>query len=191
MIVLASTSAARRAMLEAAGVAFEAVAPRVDEDAAKEALADLTPRDLADALAELKARKISQTRPRAIVIGCDSVGDLDGQRLDKPGDGLPDQLRQLSGRAHRLHSAAVACIAGEPVWRAVESAALHVRPLSDAFIADYVARDEEARWCAGGYRVEGLGAQLFERIEGSHFAIMGLPLLPLLAWLRTRGELTS
>lgn len=191
MLVLASTSASRRAMLAAAGVPFEAVPPHVDEDAAKVALAGLAPRDLADALAELKARKLSAQRPEALVLGCDSVGDLDGVRLDKPGAGLPDALRQLSGRAHRLHSAAVACRGGQPVWRVVESATLHVRPLSEAFIADYVARDPEAQCCAGGYRVEGLGAQLFSRIEGSHFAVMGLPLLPLLAWLRDQRVIAA
>ena len=134
---------------------------------------------------------MSSGRPGAIVIGCDSVGDLDGQRLDKPGDALADQLRAVSGRTHKLHSAAVACENGRPIWRAVESATLEVRSLSDAFINQYVVADPEARWCAGGYRVEGLGAQLFSRITGSHFAIQGLPLLPLLAWLRDRGELTS
>lgn len=178
-------------MLDAAGVPFEAVAPHVDEDAAKQALAEVAPRDLADALAELKARKVSQRHPEAIVIGSDSVGDLDGLRLDKPGDALAEQLRQLSGHVHRLHSAAVACEGGRPVWRSVETATLRMRRLSERFIADYVQRDAEARWCAGGYRVEGLGAQLFERIEGSHFAIMGLPLLPLLGWLRERGVLMS
>lgn len=121
VLVLASTSAARRALLDAAGVPFETVAPRVDEDAAKAALAHLSPRDLADALAELKARKASQARPDAIVIGSDSVGDLDGARLDKPGDALADQLRQLSGRPHRLHSAVVACEGGQPVWRTIST----------------------------------------------------------------------
>lgn len=190
-MILASTSASRRAMLQAAGVAFEAVAPNVDEDAAKASLGGLAPRDMADALAELKARKVSARHRGTIVLGCDSVGDLDGARMDKPGDDLPDYLRRMMGRPHKLHSAAVACIDGEPVWRALESATLHVRALSDEFIADYVRRDPEARWCAGGYRVEGLGAQLFSRIEGSHFAIMGLPLLPLLDWLRARGVIAS
>jgi septum formation protein len=90
-----------------------------------------------------------------------------------------------------LHSAAVVYLDNQPIWRVIETATLHVRPLSEAFIADYVAHDPEARWCAGGYRIEGLGAQLFERVEGSWFAIMGLPLLPLLAWLRVRGEMPS
>ncbi len=191
MLVLASTSLSRKAMLEAAGVLFEPVAPMVDEEAAKDAMSHLSPRDLADALAELKAARISAKRPGQIVLGCDSVGDLDGIRMDKPGEALADQLRLISGRTHKLHSAAVAYLDGQPVWRVIETATLHVRPLSEAFIADYVARDPEAQWCAGGYRIEGLGAQLFERVEGSWFAIMGLPLLPLLSWLRMRGVLAS
>ena len=191
MLVLASTSPPRKTMLEAAGVAFTAVPPMVDEEAAKDAMAHLSPRDLSDALAELKAARISAKRPGELVLGCDSVGDLDGMRLDKPGEVLADQLRLISGRRHMLHSAAVVYLDGQPVWRVIETATLHVRPLSEAFIADYVARDPEAQWCAGGYRIEGLGAQLFERIEGSWFAIMGLPLLPLLAWLRVRGVMPS
>jgi septum formation protein len=190
MIILASTSASRRAMLTAAGVAFESVPPMVDEDAAKASLDSLSPRAMADALAELKAVKVSRSYP-GLVLGCDSVGDLDGQRLDKPGDALADQLRQISGRTHKLHSAVVACINGAPIWRHVDSATLHVRRLSEAFIADYTMRDPDARWCAGGYRVEGLGAQLFDHIYGSFYTIMGLPLLPLLGWLRLRGELTA
>jgi septum formation protein len=191
MLVLASTSPSRKALLKAAGVPFVAVAPMVDESAAKESMAHLSPRDLSDALAELKAARISAKRPGELVLGCDSVGDLDGIRLDKPGDALADQLRLISGRTHKLHSAAVAYVGGRPVWRVIETATLHVRPLSETFITDYVARDPEAQWCAGGYRVEALGAQLFEKVEGSWFAIMGLPLLPLLAWLRARGVLTS
>jgi septum formation protein len=191
MLVLASTSPSRKAMLESARVPFTACAPNVDEEAAKNAMAHLSPRDLSDALAELKAARISAKRPGELVLGCDSVGDLDGVRLDKPGKALADQLRQISGRTHKLHSAAVVYLNNQPIWRVIETATLHVRPLSDAFIADYVVRDPEAQWCSGGYRIEGLGAQLFERVEGSWFAIMGLPLLPLLAWLRVRGVVTS
>jgi septum formation protein len=191
MLVLASTSPSRRAMLEAAGVLFTVVSPMVDEEAAKDAMIHLSPRDLADALAALKAARISMKRPGELVLGCDSVGDLDGIRLDKPGDALADQLRRISGRTHKLHSAAVIYLDNQPIWRVIETATLHVRPLSEAFIADYVTRDPDARWCAGGYRIEGLGAQLFDRVEGSWFAIMGLPLLPMLAWLRVREVMPS
>lgn len=193
MLVLASTSTARRAMLDAAGVAHDAVAAGVDEEAAKTALGHLDGRALADALAELKAIKVSARRPGDLVLGCDQTLELeDGTLLDKPGSALADQLRRLSGTTHRLHSAVVAAEHGQPVWRHVERAKLTMRPLSDAFIEDYVARERAAvAGCVGGYRIEGLGAQLFARIEGSHFTILGLPLLPLLDWLRVRGILTS
>jgi septum formation protein len=195
MLVLASTSAARRAMLTAAGVSFEAITPRVDEAAARDAFRGkgIGARDLADALAELKAMKVARSRPGDLVIGSDQTLELDdGTMLDKPGDDVAGQLRVLSGRTHRLFSAAVAVEQGQPIWRSVEKATLTMRPLSDAFIADYVARERSfVAGCVGGYRIEGLGAQLFAKIEGSHFAILGLPLLPLLDWLRVRGVLAS
>jgi len=194
-LVLASTSAARRAMLDAAGVPFEAVAARVDEDAAKAALRarGLSARDLADALAELKALKVSSGRPGDVIIGSDQTLELeDGAMLDKPGDALADQIRMLAGKRHRLHSAAVAVENGQSIWRHVETVALTMRSLSEDFIADYIAQEGAAvAGCVGGYRIEGRGAQLFTRIEGSHFAILGLPLLPLLDWLRVRGMLAA
>lgn len=196
-LVLASTSAARRAMLDAAGVPYEALAPMVDEDAVKASMAGASPRALADALAELKAVKLSKRVPAAgvLVLGADQVlATADGRMLDKPvdRDDAARQLRTLAGRTHRLLSAAVIAEQGRPVWRVVEEARLAVRPLSDAFIDAYL----EAEWpdisgCVGGYKVEGRGAQLFSRIEGSHFAVLGLPLLPLLDYLRTRGVLVS
>jgi septum formation protein len=193
MLVLASTSAARRAMLDAAGVPHEAVSAGVDEDAAKAALSNLDGRALADALAELKAIKVSSRRPGDLVLGCDQTLELEnGALLDKPGEDLADQLRRLSGRTHRLHSAVVAAENGQPVWRHVERAKMTMRVLSETFIVDYVAREGAAvAGCVGGYRIEGRGVQLFSRIEGSHFTILGLPLLPLLDWLRVRGVLTS
>jgi septum formation protein len=193
MLVLASTSVARRAMLDSAGVPHEAVSAGVDEEAAKAALGHLDGRGLADALAELKAIKTSSRRPGDLVLGCDQTLELeDGTLLDKPGESLADQLRLLSGRTHRLHSAVVAAENGQPMWRHVDRAKLTLRPLSEAFIADYVAHESDAvAGCVGGYRIEGRGVQLFSRIEGSHFTIMGLPLLPLLDWLRVRGEMAS
>jgi septum formation protein len=195
MLVLASMSATRRAMLEAAEVPFEAVAPRVDEDAAKESFRarGLGARDLADALAELKATRVSASRTGDIVLGCDQTLELDdGTMLDKPGNDVVGQLRMLSGRTHRLFSAVVAVENGQPIWRHVDKATLTMRTLSDTFIEDYVAREGNAvAGCVGSYRVEGLGAQLFAKIEGSHFTILGLPLLPLLDWLRVRGVMAS
>ncbi len=193
MLVLASTSAARQAMLDAAGVPHEAVSAGVDEEAAKAALSHLDGRGLADALAELKAIKVSSRRSGDLVLGCDQTLELeDGTLLDKPGENLADQLRLLSGKTHQLHSAVVAAENGQPIWRHVERAELTMRVLSDAFIADYVAHEAAAvAGCVGGYRIEGRGVQLFSRIEGSHFTILGLPLLPLIDWLRVRGDLAS
>ncbi len=192
-LILASTSATRRALLSAAGIAHEAIAPGVDETAAKAALADLGGRALADALAELKAIKISRRHPDALVVGCDQTLERDdGMVFDKPGDAFADQLRALAGRTHRLHAAAVVAVDGVAVWRHIETATLTMRALSEAFIADYVAHEGAAvAGCVGGYRIEGRGVQLFDRVEGSHFAILGLPMLPLLGWLRLRGELAS
>ncbi|MET0371585.1 MAG: nucleoside triphosphate pyrophosphatase [Sphingobium sp.] len=197
MIVLASQSASRRAMLTAAGVPFEALAPGVDEEAAKEALrADgLDGRALADALAELKALKISRRAPGALVLGCDQTLVLeDGTQIDKAVDRADAEriLRLLSGRVHHLNSAAVIALGGTPIWRHVERVRMTVRPLSDAFIAAYLDGDwDDCRWCVGCYRIEGPGAQLFAKVEGSSFAVQGLPLLPLLDFLRTRGVLAA
>ena len=195
MIVLASTSASRRAMLTAAGVAHEALPALVDEDAVKASLGEVAPRDLADALAEMKALKVSQRVPGTLVLGGDSVVAIeDGTLLDKPVDRADAEkhLKLLSGKRHDLYSAAVIAENGRAVWRHVDRARLWVRPLSDQFIADYL----DAEWpaisgCVGCYRVEGPGVQLFSRIEGSHYTILGMPLLNILDYLRTRGQLTS
>jgi septum formation protein len=183
-------------MLEAAGVPFEVAATELDEEAAKARLAGegLDARALALALAELKALH-ANAPAGTLVIGADQVLEReDGSILGKPAstDDLAGQLRSLSGNTHRLHSAAVVAEAGKPVWCRSETAIMHVRHLPAAFIGDYVAREwDHVRWSVGGYRIEGPGVQLFERIEGSHFAILGLPLLPLLAFLRDRGLVAS
>ncbi|SFP56468.1 Maf family protein [Sphingomonas rubra] len=194
-LILASQSASRRAMLTDAGVPFEAVAAQVDEDAAKASLADLGPRDLADALAELKALKIARMVPGALVLGSDSLVALaDGTRLDKPEsrDEAAAHLRAMSGGTHELWSAAVIAENGHAVWRHVERARLHVRPLSPAFIDRYL----DAEWpaiagCVGCFRVEGPGVQLFSRVDGDHFTVLGMPLLPVLGYLRERGLMPS
>jgi len=197
MIILASQSASRKAMLEAAGVAFTAEAAGVDEESVKAAMiAEGTDgRRLADALAEMKAIKVSRRHPTALVLGCDStVAAEDGTLIDKAEtrDESRAQLQCLRGTTHRLTSAAVVALGGEPIWRHVDTAKLTMRPFSDAFLESYL----DAEWpaiggCVGGYRLEGLGAQLFSRIDGDHFTILGLPLLPLLDWLRARGELAA
>lgn len=194
-VLLASRSASRRAMLTAAGVAFEAVAPQVDEDAAKASLGDLPPRDLADALAELKAVKISGLAPQMLVLGSDSIVALaDGSRLDKPTSRAEaaEHLSRMSGGVHDLWSAAVVAEGGRAVWRQVDRARLHVRPLSYSFIEGYLDGEWPAiAGCVGCFRIEGPGVQLFSRIDGDHFTVLGMPLMPVLAYLRTRGVMPS
>lgn len=196
-LILASQSSARRAVLNAAGLAFETMAPMVDEDSAKAALrtGGISPRNLADALAELKALKLSRRFPADLVLGCDQTLSLDdGMSFDKPEsrDALKDQLKALSGKTHNLWSAAVLAQGGTPIWRHIERCKMTIRPLSDGFIDDYIqAEGDVLLGCIGGYRAEGRGVQLFNRIEGSHFGILGLPLLPLLDILRTRGVIPS
>jgi septum formation protein len=195
-LLLASQSAARRQMLAQAGVAFETVATLLDEEEAKIGLlaAGFEPRDLAEMLAEMKA-KSAAAGDGDLVIGADQVLELDdGSMLSKPGsrDEALAQLRAMSGGTHYLHSAAVAVEQGERVWGETETVAMDVRPLSDAFLQAYLDAEYEAvRFNVGAYRIEGIGAQLFEEVEGSHFAILGLPLLPLLYYLRERGLLAS
>lgn len=196
ILLLASQSASRRRMLTDAGVPFEPVAAGVDEETAKEALIGegLPARDIADALAELKAVKPSaRWRGGAFVLGADQTLELDDGTLLSKAKSRTEAaaiLARLSGRRHHLHSAAVIAQDGRPIWRQVETVAMDVRPLSDAFIEAYLDRDwDRCRWCVGCYRVEGPGAQLFSRIGGSLFAVQGLPLLALLDFLRGRGVL--
>jgi septum formation protein len=194
-LILASQSATRRMMLDAAGVGYRAMTSGVDEDAAKIGLAGAAPRDFADALAELKARKISVREPGVLVLGGDSVVVLaDGTILDKPFDreDAALHLRRMSGTRVELYSAAVIAEGGAPVWRFVDRALLWVRPLSETFIETYL----DAEWPAiagsvGCFRIEGPGVQLFARIDGSQFTILGMPLLPILDYLRTRKLLPS
>jgi septum formation protein len=193
-LLLASKSAARRAMLEAACVPFEAVEAELDEEAAKAGLqsAGFDAVGVAEELAQLKALSVSAA-DGDLVLGCDQVLERkDGSLLSKPTsrEELRQQLKSLGGTTHKLHSAAVICEGGEAKWFGFETVSLTMRPLSDAFLDSYLDREwEHVRWNVGGYRIEGPGVQLFERIEGSHFAILGLPLLSLLAYLRERGLL--
>tara|TARA_R110001606_G_scaffold30498_12_gene94402 strand:- start:68 stop:709 length:642 start_codon:yes stop_codon:yes gene_type:complete len=196
-LILASKSKARLAMLTGAGVAVEAIAPNVDEDALKEGLKSegVTARNLADALAEAKAVRLSGRIGAGMVLGADQVLALDdGMMLDKPAN--PDeaiaQLKLLSGRKHKLFSAAVIAEQGIPIWRHIDIATLSVRVLSDSFIKQYVEAEwDNIRHCVGCYEIEGRGAQLFSAINGSQFTIMGLPLLHLLDYLRIRAILPS
>lgn len=192
-IILASTSSARRMMLANAGVECDAMSPMVDEDAVKQSLLNqsLGARDIADALAEAKAIKLSLKNPAALVIGADQTLECaDGTMLDKAEtpEVAVSQLTQMAGATHKLYSAAVIAERGEPVWRFVATSRLLMRPLSDKFIADYVEQNwDDIRHCVGCYQIEGSGAQLFSHIKGTHYDIMGLPLLPMLSFLRERG----
>lgn len=195
-MLLASKSEARRRMLQAAGVAFDIAEAELDEAEAKKGLveAGFEPRDLAEMLAEMKARSVAAPAG-ALVLGADQVLERDdGSMLSKPRsrDEALDQLRSLSGHSHYLHSGAVLIEQGERAWGRTETAVLSVRRLGEDFLEDYLDREYEAvRWNVGGYRIEGLGVQLFDQIQGSHFAILGLPLLSLLAYLRERGLLAG
>ena len=196
-LILASRSQARLAMLIAAGVRVEAIAPNVDEESLRDGLKSegVTARNLADALAEAKAVRLSQRAGTALVLGADQILALeDGVMLDKPVDPADAvaHLKLLSGRKHKLFSAAVIAEQGRPVWRHIDIATLSVRNLGDSFIEQYVESEwDNIRHCVGCYEIEGRGAQLFSAIAGSQFTIMGLPLLHLLDYLRIRGVLTS
>ena len=190
-LILASGSAARRQMLEAAGLAFEVDAPRVDEEAAKASLRaeGLRPRDQADALADLKALSVSRTRP-GFVIGADQMLALDDEVFDKPKSAAEakEHLLRLRGKTHELITAAVVARDGAVIWRHIDTPKLKMRLFSDAFLDHYLSlAGEHVLRSVGAYQLEGLGAQLFERVEGDYFSVLGLPLLPLLAFLREHG----
>ena len=184
-LILASTSAIRRQMLDAAGVQYEAVKPGVDEDAVKARLNDAE--EIAGELAALKACSVSGGD---WVIGSDSVVSVAGHTFDKPAnrEQAAEHLRFFSGKEMKLTSAVALAHGGKLDWRHVENALLQFRDLSDDFIAAYLdAEWPEVGYCVGVFRLEGRGVQLFDRIEGDHFTILGMPLLPLLGALRTRG----
>jgi septum formation protein len=196
-LVLASGSAARAAMLRSAGLPFTQIRPEVDEEGLREALqADGAPcEDAATVLAEMKARRGSaMSPPDALVIGADQILEIEGDWLAKPGDraAAADQLRRLRGRTHRLVSAVVAFRGGARVWHDVRSARLTVRAFSDSWLEAYLdACGEEVLESVGCYRLEGLGAQLMDRVEGDHFTVLGLPLIPLLRFLRDHRVLAA
>ena len=192
-IVLASSSAIRRAMLDQAGLSYEVVHPDVDEDAVQSASSGQD-FELALALAEAKAAEVSARRPGDWVIGGDSVVSVEGRRFSKPRtrEEAARHLAFFSGRPMRLVSAVALARDGEVEWNHISDAVLHVRPLSDEFVQAYL----DAEWpavshCVGVFRMEARGVTLFDQVEGDHFTILGMPLLPLLRALRERGLLPS
>ncbi len=190
-VILASGSASRRRMLEAAGLEFSIEVPRLDEEAAKASLRaqGLDPQEQAEALAELKALSVSQTKP-GFVIGGDQMLAIDNEALDKPRDREEARrhLVRMRGREHHLICAAVVAREGAVIWRHVDKPRLLMRNFSDEFLDSYLDRAGKGVLSSvGAYQLEGLGAQLFERVEGDFFSVLGLPLLPLLSFLREHG----
>lgn len=192
MIVLASKSASRRTMLGAAGVEFEVRPAAIDERALETGLADARPADVALALAEAKALSVDGGgRP---VLGSDSVVTVAGRRFSKPASRAQaaEHLRFFSGQTMELHSAAAIALGGRIQWSHVALATLEVRTLSDDFIEKYLAAEwPEVAQCVGVFRIEGLGVQLFESIEGDMFTVLGMPLLAVLGALRQLEELPA
>ncbi|MGE8132658.1 Maf family protein [Novosphingobium subterraneum] len=193
-LILASQSFSRRMMLEAAGVPFETRTSDVDEAAIKRELIGVTGCQIASVLAEAKALAVSLAMPGRLVLGGDSMVEVCGRQFDKPTsrENAVEHLEFFSGKDMHLHSAAVLMRDGKVVWKTCETANLRVRELSPAFIQSYLDREwPEVSGCVGVFRIEALGVQLFERIEGSHFTVLGMPLLALLGALREQGELPS
>ncbi|MDN5788745.1 nucleoside triphosphate pyrophosphatase [Pseudorhodobacter sp.] len=191
-LLLASSSAVRLRLLTAAGVTVKAIPARVDEKSIRDSLEQegAKPREIADALAEMKARKIAEKHPASVVIGCDQVLAFQGQAWGKPestSDAF-DQLTMLRNETHRLISAVVLYHEAKPIWRHLDTASLTMRAFSDPWLRCYIDRNWEAiRYSSGGYLLEEEGVRLFSSIEGDYFTILGLPLLPLLGYLGTRG----
>lgn len=193
-LVLASKSAARRAMLENAGVTFEVRVAGVDEHAIKTVSGDLDAAALAVRLAEAKALAVSRDDETAWVLGSDQTLAFDGGLVSKAGslETARERLKAMRGRTHQLHSGAALAVKGEIVWAGVDTVEMRMRDFSDAFLDAYLAAEGEALLsCVGSYRLEGLGSQLFEAMDGDYFTVLGLPLWPVLAELRRAGVIAS
>ena len=195
-IILASSSDIRASLLRNAGVTCDVIPARIDEDSIKKALEAeaASPRDIADTLAEMKARKVAEKGAGTLVLGCDQVLSFKGLILSKPQtpQDSRDQLSMLRGETHQLLSAAVVYDGLEPVWRHVGVARLSMRDFSDDYLDDYIDRNwDSIRWSVGGYKIEEEGIRLFRMVQGDTFTIQGLPLLELLSYLTLRGTLPT
>jgi septum formation protein len=193
-LVLASTSRIRRELLTSAGLAFEFVRPEVDENELKKTSTAASPGSLALSLAAAKAVSVANQMPGALVLGADQVLNLKGRAFDKPEslEAARRQLMDLRGQSHVLETALCCVLGGELVWQHLGQATLTMRSFSDGFLDEYLRQmGPEVTTSVGAYKVEGLGAQLFDAIEGDYFTILGLPLLPLLDFLRRQGALAA
>jgi septum formation protein len=195
-LILASQSTIRARLLAQAGVQIDAFPARIDEAAIRAALEaeSATPRDIADALAEMKARKLADRHPDAVVIGCDQVLEFRKTVFGKPEtvEEARAQLLTLRGQTHKLLSAVVVYDRAEPIWRHVGEVRLTMRDFSDAFLDEYLSRNwPDVHDSVGAYKLEAEGIRLFNAVEGDYFTVLGLPLLPLLAWLGMKGYIAS
>lgn len=195
-LILASSSPIRQTLLKNANVPFEAVIARIDEESIKNALIaeEVSPRDISDALAEGKARKISMKHPSSLVLGCDQVLSFKGKLISKATSKLDakERLLEMSGERHKLFSAAVMYEDGKPVWRQVGEVKLEMAQNSEAYIDEYLDRNwEKVQYCVGSYMLEDEGIRLFSRIDGDFFTVLGMPLLHVLGYLKTRGLIAS
>jgi len=191
-LILASASPSRRQLLTSAGFVFEVEPSGVDEEEVKRSLLGerARPQDIAETLAELKAKRVSARHPAAMVVGADSTLACNGRQFDKPPTlaAAREQLLALAGQTHELCSSVVVARGGVRLWHCNERARLTMRPFTDAFVDAYLARaGEQVTASVGAYQLEGLGAHLFSRVDGDYFTILGLPLLPLLSFLAGHG----